>query len=133
MQPVNNTHDMYITARTKAQKNKPRILFRPLLIKINFWDRNLVTNPDIIAANKGFNISSPNSNFMLILLVMTFKLNRLEIIRLTSHPNIKAFIPLYGMKKYIKKRFMLDASKLFLNIKTCCPRPFRMPDKTICK
>ena len=92
MQPVDITQKIYIKPKTRAHKNKPRILFRLLYLKINFMAMYFIIKIDIPTAKKGFKINSLKFNFMLMLLVIIFRLNKQEIIRLTSQPNINAFM-----------------------------------------
>ena len=101
--------------------------------RIKFLAKKFAINPDKTVAKKGFKISSSNFNFISIVFVITFKSNKHATIKLTNQPKINATIPLHGIKKYMKKRFIPDAIKLFLKTNICLSRPFKIPDKTICK
>ncbi len=90
------------------------------------------TQPQVIQ-NDGFNSHNEKFNFSPVFLI-TFLIHiKLTVSKLISHPNINAYIPYFGIKKYIKLMFISELSRLVLNIKTCSPRPFRIPENVTCK
>lgn len=57
---------------------------------------------------------------------ITERLMTKETKRLAKRPNINAFMPKEGIRKFMKKRFMTEESILFMKIVFCLPMPLSM-------
>lgn len=65
-------------------------------------------------------------NFTFVVKKITERLITDETKRLAKRPTINAFMPKIGIKKFMKKRFMIDESILFMKIVFCLPMPLSM-------